>query len=591
MIFKQLLAWNIQNELSLSNKIGIIVFFVALLALAIIFGLLLLYRSILNHAYEAEKTLQKITKVPVYSRIRRFDVILEVNPENKELKQFLDIWSANYFAEVFDRLRVPSKNLELFFKNPQNRRPYISNLLKIRQTRRQISDIFMAVMQIYNETEKLITFEKNDRDARILTRIEFNKIVDSANVILKKTDGKMSHAILINKIKRLEQVNGIVEKKIGDGQLTSARRIQALMIEELIVLLKVMDLNKRAEEEIEKVFSTRISEIKRDLDRYILSNEDFNKAQKMFADFVEKFEAQKKSFYDSMFLLNYKDAMIKYNTLVEIVKTFEIKLEVERSMKVFIKHNYDEIKYLFGQFFIDYKKLEEVIEYNRRLNNDVDSIRVNYESMNHSVELFNDSVLVFFQNIDAKKENSESLEQEKLSDRLAELLKTLQIYYARIYDLSLKLQSTKSIDEKLGAKIHDIRKVLSTTEVIMAKNTQLTELSKYSKEINEIYKNINSTETDQNVRILLTEPENFKRAIKSLDGCLEQAIRIKEEIFNVILLEQISQKAIVYLSLANVNDSLKDEQIANIMELYNKRDFKHAINITIELLNQQIDRN
>lgn len=449
----------------------------------------------------------------------------------------------------------------------------------------------MAVMQIYNETEKIITFEKNDRDARILTRIEFNKILDNVNVILKRPDSKISHPILINKIKRLELVNGIVEKKIADGQLANARRIQALMIEELIEVLKVIDLNKRAEEEIEKVFSTRIKEIKNDLDRYALSNEDHNKIQKMFTTFINEFETHKKNFYEAIFGLKYQDAMVKYNLLVEIVKSFEIKLEAERSMKMFIKHNYDEVKYLFHQFFVDYKKLEEVIEYNYRLNNDVDSIRVHYESMRQPVELFSDSVVGFFQNIDAKKQNNESLEQDKLSERLAELLKTLQTYYTRIYEMSLKLQSTKSIDERLGARIHDIRKVLSTTEVIMAKNTQLTELSKYLREINVIYEFINSIETDQATRVRLTEPENYKRAMKSLNAYLEQAIRIKEEIFNVILLEQISQKAIVYLTSLNINNSLNDHQIADIMEFYNKREFKHAINKTIELLNQQVDRN
>jgi hypothetical protein len=75
----------------LSNKIGIIVFFVALICLLTIFGLLVLYRSILKNAFEAERVLEKLTKNPVYSRMRRFDVILSANPENKELRNCLTI--------------------------------------------------------------------------------------------------------------------------------------------------------------------------------------------------------------------------------------------------------------------------------------------------------------------------------------------------------------------------------------------------------------------------------------------------------------------------------------------------------------------
>jgi sulfur relay (sulfurtransferase) DsrC/TusE family protein len=449
----------------------------------------------------------------------------------------------------------------------------------------------MAVMQIYNETEKLISFEKNDRDARILIRIEFNKIIDSANVILKKPDSKISKGVLSNKIKRLESANDVVEKRLADGHLGSARRVQGLMIQEISTLLKIIDLNKRAEEEFEKVFLPRIEEIRSDLDLYILNDNDKSKIQTMFDNFLSEFERQKNSFYQSMYVMEYDQLVVKYNKLIELVRAFEIKLELEHSMKMFIKHNYSEIKSLFEQFFSDYKKLEEVIEYNSKLNNNVDSIRVRYNALGQRLSFFDESVLSFFQSIDEKSGRSESLEQDKISDRLQELLKTLQEYYTNIYEMSLKLQSTKSIDEKLGAKIHDIRKVLSTTEVIMAKNTQLTELIKYSKEIGEIYAIINSIEADQNTRILLTVPENYKRAMKLLDARLDQAIRIKEEIFNVILLEQISQKAIVYLSLLNVNDSLKDEEILSIMEIYNRREFKEAINVTIALLNQRIDRN
>ncbi|WP_026389189.1 hypothetical protein [[Acholeplasma] multilocale] len=579
------LAWDITGKLAPSNIWGIVIFLIALIALLISFAMLVIYKHIIRHAMEGYRSIDIIARNSLQSRLNRLSNINR-NNINPALKNALDVWKVNYFVEMERNVPKQIEVIKQVFANKKNRKPTFSNLLKVK---RASEDLKMTISSFYDaiaETDAFMEMEAIHKDAKILLRQEFNKIQREMSGMLENPRLKFDQQEIRKRNNDIEKMHRLFDKNVIKGDFSASMQIVNALFKYLKGFAGFLDFIYRADDYLNVVAVEKLEGLKAHFLEINLTDEErLNKIQKyeMLKEHYEKYRDQ--------IVLNISN--FKYSTAVEyladlemVITNFEVDVKYENEIKKFMTNNLDDLANLFSRLQIDYRAVGDVINFTSELGQDVQRARIIHEQMSSKVMTLNAQFKELYTSIKKTNERGGKLDIYKIKDLLNNYLNYLIEYYEELRRITKTLRTKKNVMENIDSKISDIRNAVSTSEAILIKNQRIPDLYKFKTRINEIYKVINRASEDDLYRQKMVMPENYTSALEILDSYLVKALKIKDEIFDALLLEVLTQKAIVYLERYSTNDSKVEQSLIDILQIYESKNVKEALSKTTSILKE-----
>lgn len=572
-------GWNITHGLNSTQIVCLSAFLVLLALVLVLFFLLILYRNILKNLTQALTEAEKIARNSLQNRLKRIDDILTQTP-NPAKKHALQIWRAEYKLLIENKFLEQLEFLQKSFLITKLTSPSLKNLHQSKRSLNELKLISQKLYLIYRQTDKIMAWEMLQRDTRIKVRELFNDLKQDIKDVNENQLFNFDHSKMSERKQGIDQALSVINLKIIEGNNLVAEAYQEKTNEQILSLIKLLDLFYHCEKLLNSALPEKIKKIEKRMRTSTLDQMELKKGLSRLAALNKTFIIYKNDIFKSLSALEYEITFQKLSAISEMVSNFENDIQYEEKIKDFMTDNLGFLNQLFVGLGSDLENVKVSIKYNQELGKSIQKLKLQFSELQKQSLSLNREWNEFYNSWSNIKIYQKDYDFFTLEQTLNQLLQQLKIVYQGLNKISKNLKTKNNLREEIDAKIFELRAFLSTSEVIITKNVKIINCEPQKKMINQIYTRLELIENETNDQKNLLNFQSTKIIIEELEKLIEQAFDLKNEIKSKVLLAVLAESIIVYLDRYS-NDEKMEASFGTVLEHYENNEWNEVLNLGI----------
>ncbi|WP_434326003.1 hypothetical protein [Mycoplasma leachii] len=590
MFFEPMIIISKLSEIKFTNLIFLIIFILAFFCSLFTIFKLYIYRNTLKNLHFTFLNIEKMLKHPLASRLVRMNFIVN-NSNNKNLKKALEIWKFKYneiYNEQLDILINQTKEhfaLNSYSKKILFRVLSIKNFYRTRQLYKTSKNIYQKVNQIYLETQKVTKAEFLLRDYHIVLQ---NHINDLSDIVLKEQENNelnIDKKIISNYQETFFKKMIVCEYYIKIGNFKEAYSKLNFLSNNVVEYIKFLDDHYKITKffEFNGVLDSKLQEIKNKL-QLDTKQENNQLISSQIYLLENQFLEKKQDIEKLLFNAKTQQAFLIVESLIKNIQNLDVILEYGEQVLVLFETNVKNIRTILLAFNTEIIKTEDLINFNSNLNNDISDIKIEFEKIKNNFNLIRTQINNKYEKLRSNLIQLDSLLTDSVN-YISIVLSELEKYYTKLIDIKTLLKTKIVVLRDLETKYDSIKTLLLTSEAIMKKYEDLIDWTHYKEIINNKFLIINFINKNLELEInnFVNDYDSLLILNTQLDNQLDQVEQLHLSIQQVVVINKMAQEIIIYIS-KHLTDSSNSNVFLEIINKYNEKDYKKAINLGIHLI-------
>lgn len=576
-----LAGWHYDQNFRWIQIVGLAIFGVCFLGLIINLIILTCYRQILKNYCLALSEAEKIARHPLPMRLKRLSDIA-INNHNTNQAKNLRTWEIEYKVIIENKFVEQLKLIQQFFNKENNDQVFIINLHRSRRVLNELKLISQRFYLIQQESEKFLSWEKIQRQTRIEVRNLINELEEESNNQLKPSWLTYDASLLKQRWNHITRALSLINKKIISGDYQLAEAYQYKTNQEIKDLIQWFDLFNQAHQLMTTVWPQKILKISQKM--YQRGDFEIEIKFKQLAELKRNFSFYQKQLLQDLAQLNYVSGAQKIQLTSDLIDNFAVFLNFDQTLRDFLNQNLTPINNLV-------QNLEKTVDSYEAILNQQDQKLPNFfekqqkfQELKFELRSFNESWIAFYESLTNFSWRAD-YNLIKVRDLILSLLKKLLFFYNQLIEISKNLRTEANYKAEVESQILILQAVLGSTEVIINQHQHISGLDTHRRALNHLYTAISQIEKSEIYRENRIDAETKVAFLARLDKLIIEALDLKNNLKNRILLQILTDSMLVYLERFSAKPNFNHWHNL-VMDAYQENNLVKALNLSTQYIKQ-----
>ncbi|ASZ09351.1 hypothetical protein CK556_03275 [Mesoplasma chauliocola] len=556
---------------------------------------LVIYKKTIEYTYESSRLLEYVDHAPLLKKIRSVYRIYMQNKTNRNIESTFLILLRNYYDIYATRFsNLTTEAAEMLSENNYRPKPSISNYIKAKRTYDKCSCLYVDTRNTIDNIENILEMQKIARDWYINVIEETNNVLtliktrkDSNDIWGPKT---LNSKYIQNLKLYIESANLQIESAKYNEAVSSLKEAYEIIAN----LIQIIDHTEKMLYLTDYQLTSKMEEIRVS----ILQNWGRNELEKtnkssQFSSLFNVYSNMIKNIKSNIYSLNFEKAYETSKSILDQIKDFEKNMRYEMLIIGFVETSKININNAFSGLSNEVILIKDTMSLNEGFGfakniNLIKSKMLNVEHTIKDIQTKYNSLLIEF---DLRKTSVQKLNYAKQGSLLMDIFSKIFMSFENLRVIRSELTTKENIINEIDSRNISFKKILSIMEVMIVKNSEISILKTYEKQINEGFNKLNRAEKE-----LKQEPEifynreNYNLMINFLDSEIINFAMLRNEMASAIYLAKLAEMSLSYLNRFGGIKSI-DDQIALCLAEFEAENYEDCLRDNILILNKLTSQN
>ncbi|AVP49723.1 MAG: hypothetical protein C5T88_04080 [Williamsoniiplasma luminosum] len=505
------------------------------------------YKTMLKNYIDSYQEATLIVRNSVQVRLKRlFLTVVKNNQASSMEKRAVEIWKVRYKNIIQKDFYKEINNLDLFFKDVKFQKPNFKNLKRSAMIKKNLKEISRELYIMFKEMDKILETEFIQRDTRIQVREILNEIQKEALLKMRDKSIKFNHAILCEWIANINFAMTRIDNKIQLGMYGDSLIYQDKTNEQIIRLIRMLDLLETADKVLEKTLPNKIHTIKKQISETMFDLKEKTLNENKIQKYEDQFNYSKSVIQRSLTDLDYSNAFIQLSEILETISDFETNIQFEEVMKMFVESELSNINETFQTAKNDYENGLKAIKSNVKQNTKYDR-EIEFENIGETLTKLQIKWTHFYENFTKYAIYRKKVNYTILKDELIAILTPLSEVYKKMIMITRGLKNSNSALVQVENNLNSLKSILVQNENLCHKFRRISYFGNERKQNEIVLEKLLKVENQIHQTNFNFTEERIHIIKNQIDNLRSETISVKNQISNVIQQALIAESLIIYL--------------------------------------------